>query len=112
MKMPQTVKKCIEEMGGIDNLESMLPARKILKKQANLFHSLSDKTRLRIVSILSKMPSCVCVIKEITRIADSKLSYHLALLKDADLIEGKRDKNWIIYSLTQNGRNIAESFGL
>ncbi|MFQ6060815.1 MAG: ArsR/SmtB family transcription factor [Thermoplasmata archaeon] len=110
--MPEAVKKCVEETGGIEGLESMLPRTRMLKSKANIFHALSDETRLKVISILARIPSCVCVIKEIVKIADSKLSYHLGLLKDAGLIGRKREKNWIIYSLTETGRRIAEDFDL
>jgi ArsR family transcriptional regulator len=38
-------------------------------------------------------------------IKDSKLSYHLSVLRDNGLIEGKQKGNWIIYSVTEKGRN-------
>jgi ArsR family transcriptional regulator len=42
------------------------------------------------------------------RIADSKLSYHLTILKDAGLIEGEYQGNWIIYNITDTGRHHLE----
>jgi ArsR family transcriptional regulator len=47
---------------------------------------------------------CVCVLKGFVRIADSKLSYHLNILKEQDLISGEQQGNWIIYSITERGR--------
>ena len=38
------------------------------------------------------------------RISDSKLSYHLTVLKESGLIEGECRGNWIIYSLTDDGK--------
>jgi ArsR family transcriptional regulator len=112
MKMPESVRKCVEETGGIKAVESELPKTENLESQAGLFHALSDQTRLKVISILARVPSCVCVIKEIVQIADSRLSYHLGLLKDAGLIDSRKEKNWIIYSLTGTGRRIAENFDL
>lgn len=37
------------------------------------------------------------------RIADSKLSYHLTILKESGLISGEYHGNWIIYSITPDG---------
>jgi ArsR family transcriptional regulator len=54
-------------------------------------------------SLLSQ-PLCVCVIKSVVKIADSKLSYHLSILKEQDLIVGEQQGNWIIYSITNRGR--------
>jgi ArsR family transcriptional regulator len=41
------------------------------------------------------------------RIANSKLSYHLNILKEAGLIEGEYHGNWLIYSLTVTGKSFA-----
>lgn len=54
--------------------------------------------------MLSPQPLCVCVIKEVIGIADSKLCYHVSVLKKVGLIEGEPQGNWIIYSLTDIGR--------
>jgi ArsR family transcriptional regulator len=67
------------------------------------FHALSDPVRITILHLLAVQPLCVCVIKECIGIADSKLSYHLTIMKKADLIEGKQEGNWIIYHLTDLG---------
>ncbi|MDD1704012.1 MAG: ArsR family transcriptional regulator [Methanoregula sp.] len=56
---------------------------------------------------LAVQPLCVCVIKEIAGIADSKLSYHLNQLKKAELIEGEPQGSWIIYHLTWLGERCA-----
>ena len=53
--------------------------------------------------MLAVQPLCVCVIKAVLEIADSKLSYHLSVLKKAGLIQGDQQGNWIIYRLTGGG---------
>jgi ArsR family transcriptional regulator len=54
---------------------------------------------------LLTQPLCVCVIREVVTIADSKLSYHLSILKEQEFIVGEQQGNWIIYSLTDRGRS-------
>ena len=76
---------------------------------SQVYSALSDPLRLRILSILSVQPLCVCVIKEIVNVPDSKLSYHLSILKDAGLVDSARDGNWIMYSLTVIGKHYAGS---
>ena len=76
---------------------------------SQVYGALSDPLRLRILSILSVQPLCVCVIKEIVNVPDSKLSYHLSILKDAGLADSERDGNWIMYSLTGTGRHYVGS---
>ncbi|MDD3373934.1 MAG: ArsR family transcriptional regulator, partial [Methanoculleus bourgensis] len=41
-------------------------------------------------------------------IADSRLSYHLGVLKKEGLIAGEAQGNWIIYRLTADGETWAQ----
>jgi len=58
---------------------------------------------------LLSQPLCVCIIKAVVNIADSKLSYHLNILKEQDFISGEQQGNWIIYSITNRGRQALKS---
>ena len=49
---------------------------------------------------LLSQPLCACVIKGVVRIADSKLSHHLSILKEQDFISGRQQGNWIICQIT------------
>ena len=69
-----------------------------------LHQALADPIRLTVMYSLLSQPLCVCVIKEVVKIADSKLSYHLSILKEQDFIIGEQQGNWIIYSITDRGR--------
>ena len=60
--------------------------------------------RLTIIYLIKDQSLCVCVINRFMRLAGSKLSYHLNILKESGLIEGEYHGNWIIYSLTDAGR--------
>jgi len=42
------------------------------------------------------------------KIKYSKLSYHLKLLKEAGLVDSKKDKNFLIYRLTDLGRKVLD----
>lgn len=64
-----------------------------------LYGCLSDATRLRIVNLLRGGPLCVCHIQEILGEPQVKVSKHLAILKDAGVVEARREANWMIYSL-------------
>ena len=80
-----------------------------LERCAMVYGALSDPIRLRILGVLTVQPLCVCFIKEIVNIPDSKLSYHLGILRSAGLVESQRDGNWIMYSLTELGNRHAKS---
>ncbi len=61
---------------------------------------LGDENRLRIFSLLTKSEMCVCEIEDATALSQSLVSSHLASLRRAGLIEGRRDDEdgrWIFY---------------
>src|SRR5512144_745634 len=65
-----------------------------------LFRALGDRTRLRIVNLLSRGSLCVCDIQRILEQPQSSISRHLALLKSAGLIRDRRDGMRTFYALT------------
>ena len=65
----------------------------------NVFHALSDETRLAIVRRLAGGERCVCDLQDLLDAAQSRLSYHLKTLKDAGLIADRREGRWVHYSL-------------
>lgn len=76
---------------------------------AALFKVLSDPVRLHILKALGVQELCVCVLVEITDYKHSALSYHLKLLKEANLVDSRRDGSFQTYFLTDFGRSILRS---
>jgi len=102
--LPDTIQKELDELGGMKGLLAKIPDPSALHASSRLHQALADPIRLTILSALLVQPLCVCVIKEVVQIADSKLSYHLSILKEQDFIAGEQQGNWIIYSITDRGR--------
>ena len=73
---------------------------------SSLFKVLSDPVRVRILKALELCDLCVCVLVEITDYKYPALSYHLKLLKDAGIVDSRRDGNFQIYFLTESGIKI------
>ncbi|NMX20945.1 ArsR family transcriptional regulator [ANME-1 cluster archaeon GoMg4] len=71
-----------------------------------LFKALSDPIRVRILKALRIKDLCVCVLVELLDCEYSKLSYHLKLLKEAGLIECKKEGCFLIYHLTESGEQM------
>lgn len=69
----------------------------------SLFKVLADPTRLRILKALEVQSLCVCVLVECTDQKHSTLSYHLKLLKEAGLVDSRRERSFQIYDLTEFG---------
>ncbi|HOJ95850.1 MAG TPA: ArsR family transcriptional regulator [Methanospirillum sp.] len=95
MGLPEPVEDTLCQIGGIEGLRQYLPPDEELIRKKNVFSTLSDPFRLQILSLLNVQPLCVCVMKEVIDIADSKLSYHLKTLITAGLIEKKNQRVFI-----------------
>ena len=70
-----------------------------LRQAAQWFAALSDETRLQIVEILTRGERCVCDLQAELDAAQSRLSFHLKKLKDAGLVEDRKEGRWAYYSL-------------
>ena len=108
MEIPQPLECTIKSEEDVRELADKLPNEEYMLKQSRVHHALSTPIRIKILHLLALNPLCVCLIKEIVDVPDSKLSYHLSILSDGGLIEGKREGNWIIYYPTEIGRIIIE----
>src|SRR5438552_18862098 len=70
-----------------------------LSRAAQLFHALSDETRLGVLAMLQHGERCVCDLQDELDAAQSRLSFHLKVLKDAGLVFDRKDGRWVHYSL-------------
>ena len=84
---------------------SRIPDKDSLKEISDRHQALSDPARLQIVHLLGASELCPCVLKDLTGLTDSKLSYHLSILEKAKLILWRQNKNWRVYRLTELGRS-------
>lgn len=70
-----------------------------LTRTARLFQALSDETRLRVLELLSGGERCVCELQEAVGAAQSRLSFHLRVLREAGLVNDRKEGRWNYYSL-------------
>jgi ArsR family transcriptional regulator, arsenate/arsenite/antimonite-responsive transcriptional repressor len=63
------------------------------------FHALSDPLRLQVLDLLRNQELCVCDLCEVLNVTQSKLSFHLKTLKEAELVRSRQEGRWIYYSL-------------
>ncbi|MBN1970172.1 MAG: winged helix-turn-helix transcriptional regulator [Candidatus Delongbacteria bacterium] len=73
-----------------------------MNETLKLFKALSDQTRMRIYNMVSVKEMCVCEITSILNLAFSTISTHLKILKEAGLIEEKKDGKWVNYKKTES----------
>ncbi|HLY08768.1 MAG TPA: metalloregulator ArsR/SmtB family transcription factor [Planctomycetota bacterium] len=64
-----------------------------------IFRAFSDRTRLRILSILRQGEHCVGDLVEILKVPQPKVSRHLAYLRKAGLVEPRDQGLWTFYRL-------------
>jgi ArsR family transcriptional regulator, arsenate/arsenite/antimonite-responsive transcriptional repressor len=76
-------------------------------RSAQLFHALSDGTRLSILHRLRFGERCVCDLTDALDAAQSRLSFHLKVLKDAGLVTDRREGRWMYYTL--NSERLSEA---
>ncbi|MEP7325231.1 MAG: metalloregulator ArsR/SmtB family transcription factor [Gemmatimonadota bacterium] len=70
-----------------------------LATSAALFHALSDETRLAIVQRLRGGERCVCDLTDLLEAAQSRLSFHLKVLREAGIVDCRKDGRWAYYWL-------------
>ncbi len=66
---------------------------------ASGFHALSEPLRIKILELLKQHEYCVGELCNSLDISQSKLSFHLKVLKDAELVHARHEGRWIYYSL-------------
>lgn len=66
---------------------------------AKVFQALSDETRLLILEQLKEGEQCVCDLTGAFKTGQSRLSFHLRVLKDAGLVLDRPEGRWVYYSL-------------
>ena len=69
----------------------MTAATRDSARLAAAFHALSDETRLAIIERLRRGECCVCELMDQLEAAQSRLSFHLKVLRDAGLIDCRRE---------------------
>ena len=66
---------------------------------ARWFHALSDETRVELLRLLAPGERCVCDLVDATGAAQSRLSFHLKVLKSEGLVQDRREGRWSYYSI-------------
>lgn len=74
-----------------------------MQTEIQLFKALSDSTRLRmLLLLLNHGELCVCDLMESLQIPQSTASRHLALLRNAGLVDGQRHGTWMYYQIVED----------
>lgn len=64
-----------------------------------MLKALAEPIRLQLIEVLGEGERCVCELTGELGLAQSKLSFHLKVLKEAGLITPREDGRWVYYRL-------------
>ena len=83
-------------------VEESLPPERSLEAIARFFDAVSDVTRLKIVSALSVSSMCVSDLSYLTALNQTTVSHQLRILRDANVVEARRQGKVIFYALSSS----------
>lgn len=92
-------------------VNSQLPSENEMYDIAELFKVFGDSTRIRILYVLFEESMCVSDIAQTLNMTTSAVSHQLRILKQAKLVNNKRDGKQIIYFLADEHVRIIISMG-
>ncbi|MFY7695408.1 MAG: ArsR/SmtB family transcription factor [Cyanobium sp.] len=64
-----------------------------------LMKALADPIRMEVVQTLAEGERCVCELTEALGVAQSRLSFHLKVMRQAGLITAREEGRWVYYKL-------------
>lgn len=68
---------------------------------AELFKTLGDENRIRILNLLLKGELCVCELEVLLGISQSNASRHLNKLKSLGIISSSKNAQWVYYKVDE-----------
>jgi ArsR family transcriptional regulator, arsenate/arsenite/antimonite-responsive transcriptional repressor len=87
-------------------VEKVNEVKQTFKQYEQKFKALADQKRLEIMyELCQRGQTCVCDLTEFFGMSQSKLSYHLKILLDANLIVKKTKGTWSYYDLNDKEVN-------
>lgn len=83
----------------VNKVSKVMPDESVLYEAAELLKVFGDSTRIRIIFVLCESEMCVCDIAKLLEMTPSAISHQLRVLKQARLVNSRRDGKTIYYSL-------------
>ena len=83
-------------------VSGQMPPEDRLYDLAELFKAFGDTTRIRILFALFEADVCVCDLAALLGMTQSAVSHQLRLLKQARLVNGRREGKQIVYYLADD----------
>lgn len=84
----------------------------IIVKLSELFKTIGDPTRIKIIYALFKKELCVCDIAEVLEMTQSSISHQLRILRSFHLVKYRKEGKVVYYSLDDEHINELFNSGL
>ena len=75
----------------------------IYESNAKVFKAFCDEKRLRILALLQGGEKCTCRLIDDLEMPQSSLSYHMKILCESGVVEGRQDGKWTHYHISEKG---------
>jgi len=85
--------------GGMGKTLSTKPAGVTMWEFMAITKALADENRVRMLLALQRQELCVCQIIELVGLAPSTVSKHMSILRQARLVDGRKEGRWMYYRL-------------
>ena len=73
-----------------------------MREFMNVVKALADENRVRALLALRQRELCVCQITELLALAPSTVSKHMSILKQARLVDSRKNGRWMYYRLADD----------
>lgn len=70
-----------------------------MRELLSVLNALAEPNRLRLLMCLDKQELCVCNLVDLIQLADSTVSKHMSILRQAGLVEMRKKGRWVYYRL-------------
>jgi ArsR family transcriptional regulator len=68
--------------------------------------ALADPTRVRALAALREGELCVCELSDALEVTQSTLSTHLQVIREADLVQTRKEGKWVYYALNPEAKRL------
>ena len=106
--VPRVGAACLDVSKNHDTIHLVTTIARDVPRIAQLCNALADEARVEIVARLLDGEKCVCDLTDALETGQSRLSYHLKVLKDAGLVSDRREGRWSYYTLSRDAFMEAE----
>lgn len=73
------------------------------KELLKTFYALSDPIRLKMIKmVIDSHEVCVCNFVEYFNMSQPRISFHLRILREADILKARKEGKWVYYSLVKD----------